>query len=73
MTIVTYSHPRKRPMNKPKAGPASALAVPAVITHKRRRGRGGPQKPIEADPEAEARLVEFFKGMGLTYVPPDEG
>jgi hypothetical protein len=36
------------------------------------RRRGRPQKPVEADPEAEVRLVEFFNGMGLTYVPPYE-
>jgi hypothetical protein len=30
--------------------------------------------PIAAAPRvSKARLVEFFKGMGLTYVPPDEG
>jgi hypothetical protein len=68
MTIVTYVRRRKKPPRKPKAAPASALAAPAVVTRIKRRG---PKLPIERedDPEAKARLVEFFKGMGMTYVP----
>jgi hypothetical protein len=69
-TIVSYVHRRKRPPRK-KPKPASALAVPAIVTHNRRRGPR-PAKELAVDPEADARLVEFFRGMGLTYNPwPD--
>jgi hypothetical protein len=64
MTIVSYVHRRKKPPKKP----ARALAVPAIVTHKRRYGQM-PPKESAVDPEADARLVEFFKGMELTYKP----
>jgi hypothetical protein len=69
MTILTYVHRRKKPPRKPKAASASALAVPAIVTRTRRRG---PKLPIEreVDPEAEARVADFFTRMGVTYIPP---
>jgi hypothetical protein len=66
MTIVSYVHRPKRLPRKKK--PAPALAVPAIVTHKRRYGPR-PPKELSVDPEADTRLVEFFKGMGLTYNP----
>jgi hypothetical protein len=66
MTIVSYVHRPKRPQRKKK--PAPALSVPAIVTHRRRYGPK-PAKELAADPEADARLVEFFRGMGLTYNP----
>jgi hypothetical protein len=66
MTIVSYVHRPKRLPRKKK--PAPALSVPAIVTHKRRYGPR-PPKELSVDPEADARLVEFFRGMGLTYNP----
>jgi hypothetical protein len=67
MTIVTYAHRPKR-QRKPKARPA--LTGPAIVTARKKRAWKLPEEQ-KADPEAEARLVEFFKGMGLNYVPPE--
>jgi hypothetical protein len=51
MTIVTYVH---RPKARPKAQPP-ALTGPAVATPRKR----GP-KPLEDDPEADARVAAWF-------------
>jgi hypothetical protein len=71
MTIVRYVHRPKRPPRK-KPRPAPAPSVPAIVTaHKRERH--GPkigQEVISDDPEADARIVEFFTRMGVTYIPP---
>ena len=55
MTIVTYTHRRKEATEEAEGWPASALAVPTIVTHKRRRG---PKPPIEleSDPEGEGAL-----------------
>ena len=66
MTIVTYAHRRKKQPRKKRAAPV--LSVPAIVTHKKGLG---PPIDRQADPEADARIVEFFARMGLTYVPPE--
>jgi hypothetical protein len=61
MTIVTYRHQpkRKRPA---KAAPA-AITGPRIVSAKGPGKVIRPRKEMPVDPEAEARVAEFFARM----------
>jgi hypothetical protein len=61
------------PKRRPSKAAKPVVVGPVVVTA-RKPGRryGSTEAPASADPEATARVVAFFKGMGLTWVPVDE-
>jgi hypothetical protein len=55
--IVTYAHrPKRRPKAQPPAPEGASSKMPTAVVMPRKRG----PKPIEDDPEADARVTAWF-------------
>ena len=57
MSIVHYQRQGRRP---PKPAQAAKIKVPRIVQH---TPKGRAWKPLADDPEAEARVAEFFRRM----------
>jgi hypothetical protein len=66
VTIVTARPPRRKPPKPSK--PPQPMDTPRVFQHPPKWQRE--RKPVPRDPEAEARVIAFFRRMVLT-VPDD--
>jgi hypothetical protein len=61
MTIINYRH---RPKRKPKAkAVASAITGPRIVSTSKPGKGAKPAKELPDDPEADARVAEFFQRM----------
>lgn len=63
--IVTSRHRRKRP----KSAQPVEITAPRIVQHTP-KGRAWQLQKLERDPEGEARVIAFFRRMGLN-VPDD--
>ena len=59
MTIVTYRH---RPKRAAKPAQAAEIKVPRIVQHTP-KGKAWRLRPIEPDPEADARVADLIARM----------